>query len=47
MMSALLSGPMTQPDPLAVKFAAVLSAYGENNPQDFNEALMDYRCPAR
>lgn len=42
MMSSLLSGPMTQPDPLAVKFGAVLRAYGENKPQDFNEALMDY-----
>lgn len=42
LMSALLSGPMTQPDPLAVKFAAVLRAYGENNPRGFNEALMAY-----
>lgn len=42
MMSALLAGPMTQPDPLAVKFAAVLRAYGEDHPQAFNEALMDY-----
>ena len=42
MMSALLSGPMTQPDPLAVKFGAALRAYGEDNPPAFNEALMDY-----
>ena len=42
MMSALLSGPMTQPDPLAMKFAAALRAYGEDNPRGFNEALMEY-----
>ena len=42
MMSALLSGPMTQPDPLAVKFAAALRAYGEDNHRGFNEALLEY-----
>ena len=34
--------PRPKPDPLAAKFAAVLRAYGEDNPRAFNEALMEY-----
>jgi ABC-type transport system involved in cytochrome c biogenesis permease subunit len=41
-MSAMLSGPMTQPDPLAVKFAAMLGAYGAGDAAGFNAALMEY-----
>ena len=42
MMSALLAGPMTKPDALAVKFAAALRAYGDGDVAGFNAALMDY-----
>jgi ABC-type transport system involved in cytochrome c biogenesis permease subunit len=42
LMSSLLAGPMTQPDPLAVKFGTMLRAYGEGDVAGFNDALMDY-----
>jgi ABC-type transport system involved in cytochrome c biogenesis permease subunit len=42
LMSSLLSGPMTKPDPLAEKFGEMLRAYGEDNPVAFNHALMEY-----
>jgi len=42
LMSSLLSGPMTEPDPLAVKYGTMLSAYRTGNVAGFNTALMDF-----
>ncbi len=42
LMSSLLAGPMTTPDPLAVKFAAMLHDYRDGSTAGFNHNLMDY-----
>lgn len=44
LMSALLAGPMTQPDPVAVKFAAMLNAYRDGNAALFNSAVAEYEA---
>ncbi len=42
LMSSLLAGPMTEPDPLAVSFRAILDAYQAHDVPGFNSALMTY-----
>ncbi|MEE9369282.1 MAG: cytochrome c biogenesis protein CcsA [Pontiella sp.] len=42
LMSSLLSGPMTQPDPQAVHLGTALSAYREGNVDVFNAELMEF-----
>ncbi|MCF7817276.1 MAG: cytochrome c biogenesis protein CcsA [Kiritimatiellales bacterium] len=47
LMSSLLAGPMTKPDPVAVKFAAMLNAYRDGNVALFNSAVAEYEALVR